>query len=81
MYEHAATDCRDLTQRGEFVYTANGKGGFRMFDIANIDNKAFSERFDSSPVSPLGENLHVSDQRASRPHWPCRARWGSIRCA
>ena len=60
VYEHAATDCRDLTQRGEFVYTANGKGGFRMFDIANIDNKAFSERFDSSPVSPLGENLHVS---------------------
>jgi hypothetical protein len=58
-YEHKATDCRDLTQRGEFLYTANGKGGFRVYDIANIDNKAFSERFNTSEVSPLGENLHV----------------------
>ena len=59
VYEHAATDCRDLTQRGEFLYTANGRGGFRVYDVANIDNKAFSERFNSSPVSPLGENMHV----------------------
>ncbi len=59
IYEHHATDCRDLTQRGEFLYTANGRGGFRVYDIANIDNKAFSERFNTSPVSPLGENMHV----------------------
>ena len=59
VYEHAATDCRDLTQRGEFLYTANGKGGFQIYDIANIDNKGFSERFNTSSVSPLGENKHV----------------------
>ncbi len=58
-YEHRATDCRELTQRGEFLYTANGKGGFRVYDIAQIDNKAFSERFDTSPTSPLGQNMHV----------------------
>lgn len=58
-YEHEATDLRDLTLRGEFLYTANGRGGFRVFDVANIDNKGFSERFTSSPVSPLGQNMRV----------------------
>lgn len=58
-YEHHAHDARDLTLRGEFLYTANGSDGFRVYDVANIDNKAFSERFSTSPVSPFGENLHV----------------------
>jgi hypothetical protein len=58
-YEHEAVDCRDLTRRGEFLYTANGKGGFRIYDIANIDNKGFSERFNSSELSPIGQNTHV----------------------
>ena len=58
-YEHEAADLRDLTLRGEFLYTANGRGGFRVFDVANIDNKGFSERFNTSPVSPLGQNMHV----------------------
>ncbi len=58
-YEHKAADCRELTQRGEFLYTANGKGGIRVYDIAQIDNKAFSERFNTSPTSPIGQNMHV----------------------
>ncbi|MBV9126549.1 MAG: hypothetical protein JO117_00525, partial [Verrucomicrobia bacterium] len=59
-FEHKAKDCRDLTYRGEFLYTANGKGGFQLYDISTVDNKGFSERFNTAPVSPLGENLHVS---------------------
>lgn len=58
-YEHHAHDARDLTLRGEFLYTADGSDGFRVYDVGNIDNKAFSERFNTSPVSPLGQNMHV----------------------
>ena len=27
--------------RGEYLYAANGRGGFRAYDVANIDNKGF----------------------------------------
>ena len=53
-YEHHAHEINDLTLRGEYLYTANGPGGLEVFDVANIENKAFSERITSSPVSPLG---------------------------
>ncbi len=58
-YEHHGVDIRDLTVRNEFLYTANGAGGFEVFDVANIDNKGFSERIVSSPVSPIGQNMKV----------------------
>ncbi len=57
-YEHRG-DVRDITIRNEFAYTANGHKGFEVFDIANIDNKGFSERITSSPNSPIGQNMHV----------------------
>ena len=49
----------DVQVRGEYLYTARGKGGFYAYDIANIDNKGFSERIITAPVSPLGQSLHV----------------------
>ena len=33
-----------MQQRGEYLYAALGRGGFRVYDIANIDNKGFTER-------------------------------------
>jgi len=54
---HDGEDIRDLVQRGEYLYTANGPGGFEVFDVANVDNKGFSERITSAPVSPLGQRL------------------------
>lgn len=47
----------DLQLRGEYLYTARGAGGFYAYDVANIDNKGFSERIVTAPVSPLGQNL------------------------
>ena len=64
-YHHDGDDILDLTQRGEYLYTANGPGGFEVFDIANIDNKGFSERITSSPVSPLGQNTRVNTKCAT----------------
>lgn len=48
-----------LQARGEYLYAACGDGGFRVFDIAFIDDKAFSERITTAPVSPLGQQFYV----------------------
>jgi hypothetical protein len=58
-FHHHASEIRDLTLRGEYLYTANGPAGLEVFDIANIDQKGFSERIISSPVSPLGQKTYV----------------------
>jgi len=64
-YHHEGEEILDLTLRGEYLYTANGSGGFEVFDVANIDNKGFSERMVSAPVSPLGQRLWVRTKYAT----------------
>jgi hypothetical protein len=64
-FHHDGKDIRDLTVRGEYLYTANGPGGFEVFDVANVDNKGFSERVTSAPVSPLGQRLWVRTRFAT----------------
>jgi hypothetical protein len=54
-----------LQHRGEFLYAACGEGGLRIFDIAFIDHKAFSERIVTAPVSPLGQRLYVRTKFAT----------------
>jgi hypothetical protein len=56
---------RVVQMRGEYLYTAAGPDGFRVYDIANIANKGFSERIVTSPVSPLGQDTHVSSKNAT----------------
>ncbi|MEQ9617353.1 MAG: hypothetical protein RLN60_04885 [Phycisphaerales bacterium] len=58
-YHHGANggEILDLQHRGEYLYTARGAKGFYAYDIANIDNKGFSERIVTAPVSPLGQDL------------------------
>jgi hypothetical protein len=62
-YEHQG-NVLDVQARGEYAYAAQGKGGFRVFDIANIDNKGFSERISTAPVSPLGQRFFVPTRNA-----------------
>ena len=64
-YTHGAADIQDLTLRGEYLYTANGPGGFEVFDVANIDQKGFSERVVTAPVSPLGQRTWVRTKYAT----------------
>src|SRR3954466_3761579 len=59
VYEHSGKDIQDVVLRGEYLYTANGPGGFEAFDVANIDQKGLSERIVTSPVSPLGQRTYV----------------------
>ncbi len=55
----------DLQHRGEYLYAACGEGGLRVFDIAFIDHKAFSERITSAPVSPFGQRFYVRTKHAT----------------
>jgi hypothetical protein len=64
-HHHPAEEILDLTLRGEYLYTANGKGGLRIFDVANIDNKAFSERIVTAPFSPAGQRMYVKTEFAT----------------
>ncbi len=51
--------------RADYLFCANGADGFRVYDVANIDNKGYSERIVTSPVSPIGQNTHVSTEYAT----------------
>ncbi|HJZ63865.1 MAG TPA: hypothetical protein VKD70_06080 [Candidatus Acidoferrum sp.] len=62
-YEHDGYTL-DIQARGEYAYAAMGRGGLRVFDIANVDNKGFSERITSAPVSPLGQKFYVPTKDA-----------------
>jgi hypothetical protein len=63
-YRHDGT-VLDVQLRGEYAYAAMGAGGFRVFDVANIDNKGFSERVVTAPVSPVGQRLYVKTRYAT----------------
>ena len=80
---HHEGNVLDVQLRGEYLYAAMGAGGFRAFDVANVDNKNFSEKINTAPVSPLGQRLYVKTKFAtavgapstlaldpSRPHNP-----------
>ncbi len=54
----------DIQARGEYAYAATGKGGLRIYDIANLDNKGFSERITTAPVSPLGQKFYLPTKNA-----------------
>ncbi|MEZ0227095.1 MAG: hypothetical protein ACAI25_00600 [Planctomycetota bacterium] len=51
--------------RGEYLYAACGSGGLRVYDVAQIDQKGFSEKIVTAPVSPLGQDLTVSTTNAT----------------
>jgi hypothetical protein len=63
--DHHAGNILDVQLRGEYLYAAMGKDGFRVFDVANIDNKNFSEKMNTAPVSPLGQRFYVKTKNAT----------------
>jgi hypothetical protein len=54
-----------LLARGEYLYAACGEAGVRLFDIAFIDHKGFSERIATAPVSPIGQRFYVRTKYAT----------------
>ena len=64
-HHHGGGEVRSLVRRGEYLYVAQGPGGFEAYDIANVDNKDFSERIVTAPVSPLGQRTYVRSRYAT----------------
>src|SRR5690349_10227451 len=56
---------RCLQMRGEYMFVAEGKGGFRAYDIASVGNKGFSERIVKAPFSAAGHDTHVDTTNAT----------------
>jgi hypothetical protein len=62
---HLRPEILSIQARGEFLYAACGEAGLRVFDIAFIDHKGFSERIVTAPVSPLGQRFFVRTKYAT----------------
>ncbi|HEY0648399.1 hypothetical protein, partial [Phenylobacterium sp.] len=64
---HHKTDgaARCLQLRGEYMFVAEGKGGFRVFDAASVANKGISQRVITAPFSPLGHDTKVDSKNAT----------------
>ena len=63
--EGTEDDVRCLQLRGEYMFVAEGTGGFRAYDVASIGNKGFSERIVKAPFSSLGQDTHVDTTNAT----------------
>ena len=62
---HGGNEIKSLQVRGEYLFTANGSDGFRVYDVASVDNKGFSENIVTAPVSPLGQRTYVKSKYAT----------------
>jgi hypothetical protein len=64
------TEVHQTQLRGEYLFAACGEAGLRVFDVAMIDNKSFSERITTAPVSPLGQRFFVRTKNARYVTFP-----------
>jgi len=62
---HEGDEVLEVQLRGEYLYAAMGKGGFRVFDVANVDVKDDSEHLQTAPVSPLSQRFYVKTKFAT----------------
>ena len=64
-FSHPAGNARCLQMRGEYLFVAEGRDGFRIYDIASIGNKGVSQRIITAPFSPLGHDTHIASKNAT----------------
>ena len=62
---HGSQNAQCLQLRGEYLYVAEGDRGMRVYDVASIANKDFSERIVTAPASPLGQDTHIASKNAT----------------
>ncbi len=66
VYEHVGNPrVLQVQLRGEYAYVAAGEGGLRVYDVAQIDQKGFSERITTAPVSRFGQKFWVKTKFAT----------------
>ena len=61
----AGGEAKCVQVRGEYFFVAEGKGGFRAYDVSQISNKDVSEKIITAPFSPLADNTHVASKNAT----------------
>ena len=65
-HDHGTDDAVNCLQlRGEYMFVAEGKGGFRVYDTANIVNKGVSQRIVTAPFSAFGQGTHIASKNAT----------------
>ncbi len=62
---HGSRHAQSLQIHGEYMLVADGPGGFRAFDIANVANKDVAQRIVTAPFSPLGHDTHIESRNAT----------------
>ena len=77
---HSGANILQLQLRGEYLYTASGAGGLRVYDVASVDNKGVSERMVTAPVSPLGQRTSVNTAFATAVALPTTMPVDPTRC-
>lgn len=66
VYEHHGNPkVLQVQLRGEYAYVAAGEGGLRVYDVAQIDHKGFSERITTAPISRFGQRFWVKSKYAT----------------
>ena len=64
-FDHAGGTTSCLQLRGEYLYAAEGERGVRVYDVANVANKGFSQRIVDAPFSKLGHDPSLETSFAS----------------
>ncbi|MCH2191226.1 MAG: hypothetical protein MK188_09905 [Gammaproteobacteria bacterium] len=64
-HSHKSARASCLQLRGEYLFVAEGKKGFRAYDVANVANKGYSLRIVTAPFSPMGQSTRVDTQNAT----------------
>jgi len=54
-----------LQLRGEYMFVAEGSGGFKVYDVASVANKGFSDAIVSAPFSAFGQKTTVKSKNAT----------------
>jgi hypothetical protein len=65
LHDPASGVTRKVQLRGEYLYALSDKDGFRVYDVAHVANKGFSQKMFTAPFSPLGHDAHVPSKSPS----------------
>lgn len=64
-YGADSKNAKSIAARGEFVFVADGPGGFKVYDRANISNKAKAQRIVEKQNSSFGQKTSIPTRDAT----------------
>jgi hypothetical protein len=64
-HSHRAGIAGCVQLRGEYLYSAEGSEGLRVYDVASIANKGVSQRIVTAPASKLGQDTNIPSRNAT----------------